>query len=64
MRYFDVDRALKAVGFKLTRTNGSHCFYVNVKTGKKATVPNHGTKDIATGTLKNIERQAGITLTK
>lgn len=64
MRYRDVDRALKAAGFVLVRTNGSHCFYANAKTGKRTVVPNHGTKDIALGTLKKIEKATGITLLK
>lgn len=63
MRYIDVDRALVAAGFVNTRSNGSHFFYVNSKTGRRTTVPKHR-KDIPIGTLKNIERQAGVTLTK
>ena len=64
MRYVDIDRALKAVGFELIRTNGSHCYYVNKTTDRKTIVPNKGTEDIDARTLKNIEKQVGITLSK
>jgi predicted RNA binding protein YcfA (HicA-like mRNA interferase family) len=54
----DVIRALERLGFEVLRQSGSH-----IRMGKgstRLTVPNHPA--IATGTLKSILRQAGISL--
>lgn len=50
---------LKAQGFELTRTNGSHQIYVNRTNGKRTVVPMHA-KDLKKGTLHGILKQAGI----
>ena len=64
MRYKDIARALGAAGFVLTRRKGSSCLFTNIKTAKKIVVPDHGTKDIALGTLKSIEKVSRVILTK
>ena len=46
-------------GFVIERSNGSHHFLRNPKTGKTTTVPFH-TKDLKTGTKSKILKDAGI----
>jgi len=49
---------LKNNGFKVVSQNGS---YIKLVSGSKTViVPNHGSKDIAIGTLKSIFKQAGF----
>jgi predicted RNA binding protein YcfA (HicA-like mRNA interferase family) len=47
-------------GFSVLRISGSHHILSNGKT--KVTVPVHGTADLKLGTLKSIEKQAGVKL--
>jgi predicted RNA binding protein YcfA (HicA-like mRNA interferase family) len=59
---YAVTKFLKANGFVLHRTSGSHFQYKKV-TAEKAflvTVAFHGNKDIPPGTLNSIIRQSGI----
>ena len=58
----DVVRFLKAHGFKLNHTKGSHCFYVGRAGGtfRQVCVPFHGSRVIKPRTLKGIIRQSGI----
>ena len=51
--------ALVADGWTLARTAGSHCQYKHPIKKGVVTVP-HPRKDIKIGTLKSIEKQAGI----
>ena len=44
----------------MVRVNGSH--YVLSNGQRKVTVPVHGASDVKIGTLKSIERQAGVKL--
>ncbi|MEA3491200.1 MAG: type II toxin-antitoxin system HicA family toxin [Campylobacterota bacterium] len=54
-------KILKSHGFELKSQKGSHKKLL--KDGITVIVPDHGgSKDIPKGTLKNIERQSGITL--
>ena len=56
-----VIKALKSIGFEITRQSGSHIIMVKYKDGKKFTVvvPNHD--EIAKGTLLAIIKQSGLT---
>jgi predicted RNA binding protein YcfA (HicA-like mRNA interferase family) len=52
----DAVKALRRLGFEITRQEGSH---IRLSNGTlHVTIPNH--KTIAVGTLKNILRQAGV----
>jgi predicted RNA binding protein YcfA (HicA-like mRNA interferase family) len=51
--------ALVADGWTLARTSGSHRQYKHPTKKRVVTVP-HPRKDIKIGTLKSIEKQAGI----
>jgi predicted RNA binding protein YcfA (HicA-like mRNA interferase family) len=57
----DVIRLLKADGWILVRTKGSHQHFKHTGKPGIVTVP-HPKKDIPTGTLKSIAKQAGIAL--
>ena len=58
----DVVRFLKARGFSLNNTRGSHWYYVSRASGefRQVCVPFHGSKSIKPRTLKGIIRQSGI----
>jgi predicted RNA binding protein YcfA (HicA-like mRNA interferase family) len=56
-------RALEQDGWKLVATVGSHRQFKHTTKPGRVTVP-HPVKDMPIGTLKSIERQAGITLRK
>lgn len=57
----DVIRALKADGWVLARSKGSHHHFRHPSKPGIVTVP-HPKKDIPIGTLRSIERQAQISL--
>jgi predicted RNA binding protein YcfA (HicA-like mRNA interferase family) len=52
-------KKLRKVGCKILRQKGSHV-QVSCGPGRQSTVPKHGSKDIATGTLKAIEKSLEI----
>ena len=52
-------KALEKKGFQFSRQVGSHAIYKN-KDGQRVTVPVHGKKDIAPGTLRQILSDAKI----
>jgi len=54
-------KILKKNGFVFTRQNGSHAIYRNDLSKRKITVPIHN-KDIPTGTLHAIIKDAGLEL--
>ncbi len=58
----DVVRFLKAHGFVLNHTKGSHYYYVGHYSGvfRQVCVPFHGSKTIKIRTLKGIIRQSGV----
>ncbi len=56
-------RALERAGFKIVRTSGSHSRMVHVDdTARATTVPMHPGKTLKRGTLRNIIKQAGLTV--
>lgn len=54
-------KALEKQGFQIIRINGSHHILTNGT--RRVTVPVHGAQDLKPGTLKSIEKQAGVVLT-
>jgi predicted RNA binding protein YcfA (HicA-like mRNA interferase family) len=58
MKSGDVIKRLEADGWRLARIKGSHHHFKLEGRPGLVTVP-HPSKDIATGTLRNIYRQAG-----
>ena len=61
MKSIDIMRIIEADGWMLVRVKGSHHQYRHPTKPGITTVP-HPAKDIRLGTLKSIERQAGIKL--
>lgn len=58
-----IEKKLISNGWKLVRiSKGSHYQYRKVGVSTVATVQNHGKKDIPIGTLKNLEKQTGLSL--
>jgi len=57
----EVIRKLRADGWQLVRSRGSHCHFSHPTKAGIVTVP-HPKKDLPLGTLKSIARQAGIKL--
>lgn len=56
-------RALERVGFIVDRVVGSHHILAHPEDPRRAvTVPGHGARDLKPGTLRNIIRQAGLTI--
>ena len=55
----EIIRRLKRAGFTLDRIQGSHHIYE--RKGRIAVAP-HSKKDLAIGTVRSIERQAGVNL--
>ncbi len=58
LRYPDVVKKAKKVGFVFRRSTGSHEIWWNSKTQKTCVIPHH--MEVAPGTLKNIINQMGI----
>ena len=58
MKAKELIRMLEANGWILDRCRGSHMMFK--KNGTTIPIPNHGAKDIATGTLHAIMKQAGL----
>jgi len=59
----DIMRAIEADGWTLVRVTGSHHHFRHVSKPGTVTIP-HPVKDVPIGTLKSIERQAGLKLRK
>jgi mRNA interferase HicA len=61
MRYRELAKRLRKLGCHEMRTGkGSHRVWQNPATGKVAVVPDWGSKDLATGTVRAIIRELGI----
>jgi predicted RNA binding protein YcfA (HicA-like mRNA interferase family) len=58
----EIIRRIEADGWKLVKTRGSHHQFKHPRKPGRITVP-HPKKDLPIGTLKSIERQAGVKLT-
>lgn len=59
--YKKITRKLKKLGFRFYRQGkGSHTLWVNDERKKIIPVPNHGNKDIRSGTLRAIIKQIGL----
>ena len=59
-KYHEVVRRLRACGYAFDREGpGSHEIWRHTVTGRKVSVPHHA-RDMATGTLRAILREAGI----
>jgi predicted RNA binding protein YcfA (HicA-like mRNA interferase family) len=55
-----VIKILETQGFRVIRVSGSH--HILTDGNRRVTVPVHGAQDLKPGTLKSIEKQAGVKL--
>ena len=63
LNYRKVTKKLSKAGFVLRRQGkGSHEIWKHPITRRTTSVPNHGGKNIPTGTLKEIIKQAGLSV--
>lgn len=60
MTYRELDKILKQNGWEKDKKGNGSSHVMYRKNGKKIPVPNHGDKDIATGTLNSILKSAGL----
>lgn len=61
MKYNELERLVKKVGcYDTQKQQRGHPLWYSPKTGKTFQMSNHGTEEVATGTLKAIKRAAGI----
>jgi predicted RNA binding protein YcfA (HicA-like mRNA interferase family) len=58
----EVVRALLRAGFSARRHTGGHRILVHAVSGLTVPIPMHGGKDLKSGTLRHIIRQAGLTV--
>ena len=57
-----VTKALSALGFEKKRQRGSHMIFRHPETKATVIVPDHGNKELKKGTLRNIVRQANVSV--
>ena len=61
MKYTELHRILRKAGMiELGNQKAGHPLWENPNTGERFTTSNHGSHEVATGTLKSILRSAGI----
>lgn len=54
-------KLLEKFGWKLVRVKGSHHIYIKENVAKIVVIPVHGNRDLPTGTLKGILKDAELT---
>ena len=60
MTYRELRTKLETLGCRFRRqADGSHEMWVNPANGRRAIIPKHGNRDLATGTLHQIRRDLG-----
>ncbi len=61
MTYRELVRKLKRLGCAFDRqAGGSHEIWINLDNNRETTIPRHGNRDLATGTVHGIRRDLGI----
>lgn len=62
MNFKAVERLLAADGWQLVRICGSHYQYKKPCIPYTVVIPNHGSRDMSIGLLKNLEKITGLSL--
>lgn len=60
MKYSELEKKLKKAGCYLEGTMGGHPLWYSPITGKFFKMSHHGSKEIASGTLKSIIKDSGV----
>lgn len=62
MNFKKIEKKITSDGWVLVRVCGSHYQYKKTNVPKTVILPNHGSKDISIGVLKNLEKITGLAL--
>lgn len=62
VNFRQIEKKLLANGWYLVRVCGSHYQYKHPAISKPITVPNHGSKYISIGVVRNLEKVTGLSL--
>lgn len=60
MKYSELEKWLKQSGCYILKEGANHTIWFSPITGKKFPVGRHKTQDVPAGTLKSIQKAAGI----
>lgn len=60
MKYSELERMLRDAGCYIIREGANHCLWYSPATDKTFPVGRHKTQEVPTGTLKSIQRAAGL----
>lgn len=61
MKYHELEKSLKKIGcYDIGRQMGGHPLWYSPLTSKYFKMSNHGSEEVATGTLKAIMKAAGL----
>ena len=60
MKVSEFKRRIEAIGCFVKRHGSNHDIYYSPKTGQMFPVPRHSSQEIPTGTLKSMEKKAGL----
>lgn len=60
MKYSELEKRLKQAGCYILKEGANHTIWFSPITGKKFPVGRHKTQDVPNGTLKSIQKAAGI----
>lgn len=60
MKYSELERMLRNAGCQIIREGANHCLWYSPTTGKTFPVGRHKTQEVPSGTLKSIQRAAGL----
>lgn len=61
MKYSELERKVRAAGcYDTGDEQNGHPLWFSPKTGKTFQMSHHGSKEVASGTLRKIKRDAGI----
>lgn len=60
MKYSELKKLLKKNGCYLVREGANHEQWFSPKTGKTFSIGRHKNQEVASGTLRNIKRDAGL----
>jgi len=60
MKTSELTRLAKKQKCKIVRHGSEHDIWINPQTGGKASIPRHQSKEVPTGTAKNIMKRLGL----
>lgn len=60
MKYSELEAELSAAGCFVVRKGGNHLIWYSPITDLKFPLGHHGSKEVPTGTMKKVRRQAGV----